>query len=309
MRRTHTIAHSAAVLALAALAHGQGLEASAGPDAAPDRTTWLVDAGGAYQFRADLDGGGSVAEWRAVLGALARFDISPEVSVALNLGYQFDQFDFNGDTRLGPDPWRNINTLGLGASFTWRPTPDWRLGIGPVLQLAGEAQADAGDALAGGGLVSVAYRFDDRLTLGATLILTTQIEDDFLVFPVPIVEWRITDDLRLSSSGGPTAILRGGLELSWTFAPTLQLGLGARYEKLRFRLADGAAVPNGVGEQNGVPLWLRLGWRPSAQSEIGIFTGVRLGAELTLDDSGGNELASADLDPALLLGLYGSIRF
>jgi len=65
-------------------------------------------------------------------------------------------------------------------------------------------------------------------------------------FPYIAVDWKITDDLRLSNPFA-RALRPAGLELSYGSLIAGDRGGGA-YRSFRFRLDDSGVAPNGVGE-------------------------------------------------------------
>jgi hypothetical protein len=278
-----------------------------------ERAQVVVGGAAVYQFRTDFEDGGDLATTRLSLGTQFRFLFNEQLSLGLNLGYRFDRYEFGGNVfpSLGTrvTPWRDIQTLGLGAVLVWRLDDRWTLSGGPIGQFSGEESVDAGDAASGGGLIAASYRFNESLLLGGGVGVLSRIEDDPAVFPIILVNWRITDELRLSSQGGPTAVLREGMELIWSPAPPLELALGARYEYVRFRLSEGNTFSDGIGEEMAIPVWLRASWIVTPSVRLDFFGGVAPWGEIKLSDSTGGVLAEADLDPAPFIAGYLSIQF
>lgn len=283
------------------------------PPGAGMKSQVIVGGAAAYQFRTDFDDGGSLATTRFGLGTQFRLVFSEQLSLGLNLGYRFDRYSFNGDVfpSLGSnvDPWRDIQTIGLGAVLVWRIDEQWTLSGGPIGQFSGEESVDVGDAASGGGLVAASYKVSDALLLGGGVGVLSRIEDDPLIFPVILVEWQINDSLRLSTRGGPTAVLREGLELIWSPVKQVELALGARYEYVRFRLGEGNTFSDGIGEEAAVPVWIRASWLATPNIRLDFFGGVAPWSEIKLSDSSGGVLAESDLDPAPFVAGYLSIRF
>jgi hypothetical protein len=158
-----------------------------------------------------------------------------------------------------------------------------------------------------GGTISAIYQWTDELSIGFGFGAVSQLEDDALFIPVLVVEWNISDTLRLSSSA-PTATSLG-MELIWEFAPTWELAFGAGYASKRFRLDNVGIAPSGVGEENYFPISLRLGWKPNDQVQVSIFGGFAFANELTLETATGVRIAQEEPDAALFAGLSASIQF
>jgi len=292
---------------------GLGAEALIAPPPSGERAQAIVGGAAAYQFRTDFEDGGDLATTRFALGTQFRFAFSEQLSLGLNLGYRFDRYEFGGNVfpSLGPgvNPWRDIQTVGLGAVLAWRLDDQWTLSGGPIGQFSGEESVDAGDAASGGGLIAASYRVSESLLLGGGVGVLSRIEDDPAVFPIILVEWRINDQLRLSTRGGPTAVLREGAELIWSPVKQLELALGARYEYVRFRLSEGNTFSDGIGEEQAIPIWLRASWLPTANIRLDFFGGLAPWGEIKLSDRSGDVLAEADLDPAPFIAGYLSIGF
>jgi len=185
----------------------------------------------------------------------------------------------------------------------------WAATAGPVVEFTGETGADFGDAIQWGGLAALRYSFDRDHTLGVGLLVITQLEDDPLFLPVPLVDWKLGDGWRISNVRGPEADPFAGLELIRELSDEWELAAGAAYVTRRFRLNDDGPVPEGVGNDSGVPIFARLSWRPHPLVRLDLVAGASVLNRLTLDDSNGNRVTASDADPAPLLGIFGSIRF
>lgn len=280
----------------------------------PDqKITTIVVGGGGYQFRTDLDDGGSLALTRAVAGTQVRYAFTDTLALGLNFGFRFDRYEWGGDAfpALGPsaDPWRDIFTVGIGAVMNWQVDDRWTVSGGPIFQFSGESSVEAGDAFSGGGLVGAAYRVNDDLLIGGGVGVVTRIEDDPLVFPQIVLDWRISDAWRLTTRGGPTAVLRQALELVYAPDKQLEFAVGARGEYLRFRLDDQAIAPDGIGEEESVPMWLRASWKPLPRLRLDLYAGVTIWSQFTVSDSVGGVVARDTLEPAPFVAGYVSWTF
>ena len=180
--------------------------------------------------------------------------------------------------------------------------------LSPTLRFTAESGADLGDSIQGGGFAGFSYRFSDRLTLGPGIGTVTQIEDSASVFPVILIDWKITDRLSLSTGRGTGATLGPGLALNWRASRQCGLFLGGRYERLRFRLADQGAAPHGVGEDRAFPIFGGINFTLNRRFQLGLIGGFELGGELSLDDEGGNSVVKESYDPAPFIGLSFSLR-
>jgi opacity protein-like surface antigen len=173
-----------------------------------------------------------------------------------------------------------------------------------------ETDADWGTSFTGGGTAGVDYRVSDRLFLSAGLGVTSQIEDSAQVVPALGLLWRAADDwtVRVGAvpvSGGSFA----GGEVEYAFNEALALGLGAQWNQRRFRLDDEGVAPDGVGEDQSIPLRLRLGWNVLPNVSLHFLAGVAVRGELELADRDGTVLREEDYDPAPYFGLRVFGRF
>jgi len=76
-------------------------------------------------------------------------------------------------------------------------------------------------------------------------------------------------------------------------------GVGASYRVLRFRLSDTGPVSNGVGQESGVPVFLRVTRNFTDQMALHLYGGGVAGGKLRVENSSGNKLREKDFDPPL----------
>jgi hypothetical protein len=318
----HTAAAPIAATSLAAflmLPTASAAQSSEGDTPAPLATPanpFSLSLGGGYvhQFSTDVeDGPGDVSIDRAFASLSSRYALNESLSLGVRLAWEGGWYDFDESNPLsigGASPWSSVHGIQLGARLNWTLDSQWSIGVGVFGSAAGESDADVGDSLTFGGSVSAAWRANDRFTIGGGILASSQLEDDALIIPLLVIDWRITDAIRLSNVTGPEAYPTGaGLELSCTALEGFDFGIGGRWESRRFRLDDEGAAPEGVGEDQGLGLWLRAGVRPTDALRIDLLAGFMLGEELELDDRDGNTIASIELDPSPFVGAFLSYRF
>jgi hypothetical protein len=195
-----------------------------------------------------------------------------------------------------------------GASF--KLDDHWRVNARFLLQFSGENDADVGDSATYGGILAASYTFSREFTLGLGVLATSRIEDDALVVPQIIIDWRPCKEFRLSNFAGPEAFPGGaGLEAIWILSEEFEVALGGRYTYRRFRLADDAPVSSGVGTDEGLPIWLRATMRAKCGARIDLVGGFQFAGEMQIDDSAGRELAKVDVESAPFLGAFFSWKF
>jgi len=137
----------------------------------------------------------------------------------------------------------------------------------------------------------------------------SELEDSVSIFPILIVDWKITDRLRLETGGGLGATQGPGLDFKYRLSDTWSLGLGGRYESLRFRLDDKGPAPDGVGGDRSFPVYLSVTYSRGRDMQVSAIAGVELDGELRLEDSNGQLITRDNYESAPFLGGTFNFRF
>jgi len=292
---------------------GETEEPRPGYDAMGPKPGWSFPLSGAYtrQFDTDIDNsGGKFSVDRVFIQGGATYATKNRQSVSLSLGYGFNGYDFSGEMGFaGLRPWKDINSLRIGAPISWGLDDKWTLFVIPSVRFTAESGANLGDDVQGGGFAGASYRVSDRLTIGPGIGVVTQIEDNASVFPVLLINWKITDSLSLETGRGLGATLGPGLFLNWEASDKWRLSLGGRYEKLRFRLDKDGVAPDGVGEDRSFPILAGVTYRFTPKIQASLIGGVELGGKLKLDDENGNEVIEESYDTAGFVGFTFRFRY
>ncbi|MGE5791678.1 MAG: hypothetical protein ACM36B_03230 [Bacteroidota bacterium] len=289
-----------AVLALFVLGTAQSQEARWQP---------FVSVAPVYEGKGDLDQGGDFSVWRAILRAGATGGIGGGHTAGVTLNYDYNDYSFSNPAAFGGvAPWNIVQRYGVAVPFSFALRDGWSVGFVPSVDWFRENGADTGDSLSWGAIVSATRRFADGNRLGLGVGIYDRIEETS-AFPFLIVDWRLSDRWRLVNplAAGPTG--PAGLELDYRLDDNWELGIGAAWRRLRFRLSDSGPVPNGVGEERGLPVFVRATRHVGRQSTFHLFAGVVLAGELRVEDPAGNRLRSEDYDPKPLLGATFTARF
>lgn len=275
--------------------------------------------GGGYTYRlpTDLDTGGDVSVSTLSAGLNIARDFNRDVGLTFRINYGVSIYDFGGSAPpvgFGViDPWDDIHTLAVGAAISADINDKWSVFGGPVFQISGESGADWEDAVTGGVIAGATYAVSDDLVIGGGIGIVSQIEDNVRFFPIIIVEWNIEENWRVSSrgpTGGRSSIEFTGVELIWQPGDHWEFAVGGGSSYARFRLDDEDVAPDGVGQDESTPVWLRASWMPTSQINLDVIGGFGFGGELTLDDEDGDSVAGSDTDEmSPFIGLFGSIRF
>lgn len=285
-----------------------GREVRAQPPQGDRDVSFIANVVPAYQFPADLEGGGGfrVTRFLFLFDAAKRIDGSRDLG--LSLLYDSEDYDFREPTAFaGPSPWNTVHRLGLGIPYVQRLSGGWRLAVTPSAEFSRESGAGWGNSLAYGAVLSAAKRVGDTLTLGIGAGVFYRLEE-VNAFPYIVVDWKVSERFRIANPlrAGPTG--PAGLELVWAVSKGWDLGCGGAYRSMRFRLDDEGFAPGGVGEVRSIPAWVRLSYRTGPVA-LDAYGGVVLGGKLGVEDERGGSVGSADFDPAPFAALRFQGRF
>lgn len=310
-----TLAFAAvAALASAAFAGDDGAEPAKAAKADLD---FVLAGGYAHFFATDFDtGGGDVSVDRGFGSANWSKTMSETYQWSLDLAWEGSWYGFSQDGTLaaaaGGKPWDAVQSVQIMPGATFVLDPRTRLVTRVLVGFAGENQADAWDSFTYGGILAVSYAFSETFVLGGGVLATSRLEDDPLVVPQLLIDWRPSGQFRVSNFAGPEAFPGGaGLEAIWNFSEEIELALGARYTYRRFRLDDSGApaAREGVGTDEGLPAWIRATMRAKCGGRLDLVAGMQLMGSMKLDDSAGNQLAEVDVESAPFVGIFFSWRF
>jgi hypothetical protein len=263
----------------------------------------FVRGGAVHQFKTDIDDGGEFSINRLFIQPGVRFLVNPTTSASISVGFGHNNYDFSGgDGFAGLRPWGTANTWRLSTPVRWTPDDKWTVFGFPTLRFAAESGANLTDGATVGGLIGVSYKFSESLTIGPGLGVLGQIEDDVSLFPILVIDWKLTDTLRLSTGRGLAATQGPGLTLQWRPTKSWDIGLGVRSDKLRFRLDDSGIAPDGVGQDRSIPVSLSVNYRYNRRLRLAFLGGVEFAGKLRVEDDRGKKIESTDYDPAPFLG-------
>jgi hypothetical protein len=82
---------------------------------------------------------------------------------------------------------------------------DWTMYAFPTIRSVTEDGADFGDGISGGALLGASRKINENLTMGPGLGVLSQIEDDPFVFPIFLIDWKISDTLSFGTGRGESA--------------------------------------------------------------------------------------------------------
>ena len=272
---------------------------------------WSVAGGAVNQFAADFsDGPGDVSITRGFLQGGLSYVWDRDTSASISVGAGNTDYDFSSNALIeGREPWEKIEDYRLSLPVRFSPMDKMNAIVIPSIRSYAESGASASDGRTEGVLGGFSWKFSDTLSIGPGMGWFSDLGDESNVFPIILVDWKITEALSLSTGRGLAASQGPGLTLNYTMNPKLTLGLTARYERTRFALEERQGRSAEVGEDSSTPLLLVATYSPWPMTSITALAGVELGGSMALEDGQGREIADTDVDTAVVVGFSFQSRF
>ena len=297
------------ILFLCTLVPAQVCAGSSPPTQAPAATRYQISYTPLYQFDSDLDSGGSFDVQRHLLRLGASRSVNGNWSVGLGLKFDYEHWRFSGiDALAGAGLWEDVYRPGISLPLFYSTADRWRFGIVPAFEMAAVSGADSGESLSYGAVLSAARSLRPGLMIGVGVGLFERL-DQGEVFPYLVIDWKISDRLRLSNPFQAGPVGPAGLELSYLPTGQWELGLGGAYRSYRFRLDDSRTIDDGIAEVEFWAPFARLGWKLGSRTSVDLNGGVLLSGKLTIEDKNSDKLGDSDYDPAPFIGLTLRGRF
>jgi hypothetical protein len=304
---------------LAPSAWGQGIDipmlvtGTHGPD------TW-TSAQYAHQFEVKVDKPSKAVDRDGTRAEMARdslqivaghrFQLNDDVFMVANAAYQGTYYDFaKGTGSLTQLRWSGIHQGTVMLAVGWKVDESWTLvGLG-LGRISGEAGADFGDSLTGGGALVVDYEWSETLSTGLIIGVLSQLEDSAGLLPIPTVDWRFSDGWLLHFGVVGMTYPGVGPEVSYR-SDKWEVAMGGSYQSRRYRLDERSGSTNeGIGQETSFPIYVRAGWSPNENVSLGVTAGVTVGGEIRSGDESGRRVFKENYNAAPMAGLQASFRF
>ena len=260
------------------LFHPGFLEAQGVPlTAAEEFPRWSVNGSAYYQFQSDLGQGGNFSVKRFSINGRWSHPVNSSLSLGAGLRYAYDGYSFSDKPGFsGRAPWGDIHMPDLSLAALYRTESDWRFLAAATGGFSGESGAEPGDSIIYGGILSASKKIGPDLTLGLGAGIYRRFEETTF-FPLIFIKWKISDQWSVGNAlqAGPTG--PAGLELVYRPGEDWGFGLGGAYRSVRFRLDRNGAVPNGIGSEKSIPVWLRASRRLTKEINLDLYGGLLLG--------------------------------
>ena len=270
-----------------------------------------VQASNQHQFDADLDNGGRYSnnQYNIQVSQSYLWDRQTSASIALNYGYHDYHFSGgDGGSLAALSPWNKVHSLSISTPLRKPINENWSGFILPYVSFSGESNAEFNKAMTAGVFTAATYRFSKNLMVGSGLAVTLPLEDSLSVFPILMVSWNITDQLKFNLGGGSDATQGPGLTLRYKANRKWQYALGGYYQKLRFRLDKNSEVAGGIGEDQSIPLITSATYNLNPGTKLILMAGIELDSELTVEDSDGDKVIDDSSSSGLIAGITFNMR-
>ena len=264
---------------------------------------------GLARLRTDLDGGGNFSVGAGVArGSLGRV-VTPTLSAQLNLSYGYEHWSFGVPGALGQTaPWDDINAPSVGMSLRYVYSEKTSFFVAPQVEWNYESGASASRGISYGAVIAATYEYSKSLTVGAGVGAFRQINRTQL-FPILLVNWQINERLLLSNpfDAGPTG--GPGLELSYKLDERWDAGIGVAFRDIRFRLRGDGPMPDGIGQDSGVPVFAHVTFTPAQAFTVDAYAGAIVNGQLKVLNSNGSTVSSSDYNAQPVLGIRATYAF
>lgn len=243
-------------------------------------------------FRTSTDSDGKASSGGATISASVTRQMAQALTLGATASYAAEQWTIEDRAAFGQTaPWRDLRRFSVGVPVTLALSRSLVVGCSANAEWASERGASQADAVLYGTVLSMAKVFNPRLTLGAGASVSHQFYSN-KVSPFLIINWRLSERLRIANSfsAGPEG--GAGIELRDTLTPEWELALGGVLRSDRYRLADSGPYPGAIGEKGGIPVFARLSRKFGEHVRVDLYAGVLNQGRLRIKDDGGHELAT-----------------
>jgi hypothetical protein len=300
--------NNAGVVAAFCLLFAPGLFAQA---PATDPVSFSFDGGIAFRSSADLsdvEGSFSVNRWFASMGVTYAW--SPRHSIGLSVGGGSSTYDFDALTGIGAGaPWEEIDETRISLVGRFGIGETGTLFLIPSARYYGENDANTSDGRTYGMFAAAAWRLNENLTIGPGVGVFSKLEDDTRIFPILVIDWKLSERWYLSTSRGLAASQGPGLTLGYQAAEQWSFGLTSRYENLEFRLNETGTTPGGIGKDQSIPVVISAAWEPNKTVKLAMFAGMEFAGKLKLKNAQDELISESKYDPAPLFGATFELNF
>lgn len=261
-----------------------------------------------HNFQTGLHNGGDFSVTRG--GVALKTEFWPErfLNFSLDASYEYSHYDFDNflaETGV-PAPLDDAQRITLRPGARMMFSRDWLVFAGGMIESAGDVDADFEDTLIGAGFLGARYRVNDEFAVRFGISAVSSIEEDLSFAPIISFKWTPQPDWTLELTGAQGG---GILQLTHDLTEQWNLGIGAKFQSRDYRLAEDAAIPEGVFRDDRISLEAQATYSPTGYIDLTAAAGAVLFNQLTIENSNGNELREDGVDPTPFVGLRAKVRF
>lgn len=261
---------------------------------------------GSFTFRTDLrDGEGDVAISRAGARVTFTSPIGEQARLSVGVAGEASWYDFKNAAGLVPgtsDPFDDVYKLDAAPILFFSQSRELTWFVGGLVEVAGEAGVDIGDAITGGGLGGIRYYISENFALSLGVAVKTRLEENVLV--IPLIGFELGRDSKTTFTlDGLTARLTTELNQDTRFF------IEGGWELRDYRLEDDSPLASGVVHDIRVPVGAGFIWAPSKTASVELSGGAIVWQRFRFDDSNGNRVGEEHTDPAPFVKLMATFTF
>jgi hypothetical protein len=259
----------------------------------------------------DLNSGGTAdATWMMASVGVTK-NLAPRTSLGVDISATRQDWNFNSPKAWGAvtEPWGTLHRWSVSVPYRSATSSGWFYTVAPGVELAAESGASNSDSLSYGATAFAAKMFSPGLMLGLGVSAWSGLEEAS-VFPFVVVQWQITEQLRLANpfNAGPAG--PAGLELSWQASPALQLAAGGTVREFTSRLsAKNQVAANGLLEDSSMPLFVRASYTISKELQLDAYAGAALGGEFKIKNQQNQLVRTEEHDAMPFFAISASGQF
>jgi len=255
--------------------------------------------------RAHVNGGGAAGAERFGYSAGSMIMFPGSNSIAAAWDQEFSRYDFKDIPAASElrELFDRVIVSRVSANYRRPLGPAWSALLAADLTWSDEQGANEGDARTCGAIISARNQLTTNFAWNIGFFARQRLEENPLVFPIPGIEWQITDRWGLRTAQGMTTDYKLGSRKQWI------LDFTARYEGREFRLNDAGPINAGVVADRRLPLLFGCAYVPHPAFNARVFAGVVAWQEYKVMDPDGNDISVTKTDPTPLAGASVTIRF
>lgn len=225
----------------------------------------------------------------------------------VGFGSQFARYAFTplgGVGAVAPAPYQYVNFTSLYGSYR-RPVAEDTEILAVLRGMSGMDQgADPGDSLALAAIGGVSGRVSEDLDLGIAIGYQTWLENRAILYPIPLLDWRLDERWRLHSDAvtdDPSGFGDlAGLRLSYLVDEAQSCHFGLAWQMLQYRLDNDASDPlpqAGVMDHRWA-VYAGTSWRAQHNLVLTLDLGYYLRQETIVANPLGPDPPDRQTDPA-----------